>query len=118
MKTYKPYTKSRRGMVTVNYRDLLTKTRPEKSLISGFSRVQGRNNRGRITVRHKGGGNKRLFRDVDFSYDKQNVPAKIVSIEYDPNRSGFIGLAIYADGEKRYVLVPKSTKAGDKFVVS
>ncbi len=105
-------------MVTIDYRDLLTKSKPEKSLISGFSRVQGRNNHGRITMRHKGGGNKRLFRDVDFNYDKKDVPAKIVSIEYDPNRSGFIGLAIYADGEKRYVLVPKSLKAGSKFIVS
>ena len=118
MKTYKPYTPSRRNTVTIDYRGLLTRGNPEKSLTSGFSRVQGRNNRGRITVRHKGGGNKRLFRDVDFTYNKQNVPAKIVSIEYDPNRSGFIGLAIYADGEKRYVLVPKSMKPGDKFVVS
>ncbi|HEY4512176.1 MAG TPA: 50S ribosomal protein L2 [Candidatus Paceibacterota bacterium] len=118
MKTYKPYTKSRRNMVTIDYRTLLTRGSPEKSLTSGFSRVQGRNNRGRITVRHKGGGNKRLFRDVDFTYDKQNVSAKIVSVEYDPNRSGFIGLAIYADGEKRYVLVPKSVKQGDKFIVS
>ncbi|MES2059731.1 MAG: 50S ribosomal protein L2 [Patescibacteria group bacterium] len=118
MKTYKPYTPSRRNTVTINYRDLLTTGKPQKSLTGGFSRVQGRNNRGRITVRHKGGGNKRLFRDVDFTYDKMNVPAKIVSVEYDPNRSGFIGLAVYADGEKRYVLVPKSIKAGDKFIVS
>ncbi|MFA6050891.1 MAG: 50S ribosomal protein L2 [Candidatus Paceibacterota bacterium] len=118
MKTYKPYTKSRRNTVTINYRDFLTKSTPEKSLTSGFTRGYGRNNRGRITTRHKGGGNKKLFRDVDFSYNKKNIPAKIVSVEYDPNRSGFIGLAVYADGEKRYVLLPKSVKVGTPFVVS
>lgn len=118
MKTYKPYTKSRRNTVTINYRDFLSKSEPTKSLVSGGQRGFGRNNRGRITTRHKGGGNKRLFRDVDFSYDKKNVPAKIVSVEYDPNRSGFIGLAVYADGEKRYVLVPKSVKVGSGFIVS
>lgn len=118
MKTYKPYTKSRRHTVTINYRDLLTKSTKEKSLVSGFTRGHGRNNRGRITTRHKGGGNKRLFRDVDFTYDKKNIPAKLASIEYDPNRSGFVGVAVYADGEKRYVLVPKSMKAGEGFVVA
>ncbi|MFA6050877.1 MAG: 50S ribosomal protein L2, partial [Candidatus Paceibacterota bacterium] len=118
MKTYKPYTKSRRNTVTINYRDFLTKSTPEKSLTSGFTRGYGRNNRGRITTRHKGGGNKKLFRDVDFSYNKKNIPAKIVSVEYDPNRSGFIGLAVYADGEKRYVLLPKSVKAGTPFIVA
>lgn len=118
MKTYKPYTKSRRNTVTINYRDLLTKSTPEKSLLSGFTRGYGRNNRGRITTRHKGGGNKKLYRDVDFTYNKKDIPAKIVSVEYDPNRSGFIGLAVYADGEKRYVLVPKSLKAGESFIVS
>ncbi len=118
MKTYKPYTKSRRNTVTINYRDLLSGDKPEKSLVGGFTRAMGRNNRGRITTRHKGGGNKRLFRDVDFVYDKKDIEAKIVSVEYDPNRSGFIGLAVYKDGEKRYVLVPKATKSGDTFIVS
>lgn len=118
MKTYKPYTKSRRNTVTINYRDFITTSTPEKSLTSGFTRGYGRNNRGRITTRHKGGGNKKLFRDVDFSYNKKNIPAKIVSVEYDPNRSGFIGLAVYADGEKRYVLLPKSVKVGTSFVVA
>ena len=118
MKTYKPYTKSRRNTVTINYRDLLTKSDKEKSLVGGSTRAHGRNNRGRITTRHKGGGNKRLFRDVDFTYNKKNIPAKLVSIEYDPNRSGFVGVAQYADGEKRYVLVPKSMKAGESFMVA
>ncbi len=118
MKTYKPYTKSRRNTVTINYREFLSNSAPEKSLVKGGQRGHGRNNRGRITTRHKGGGNKKLFRDVDFAYNKKNVPAKIVSVEYDPNRSGFIGLAVYADGEKRYVLVPKSVKVGDTFLVA
>ncbi len=118
MKTYKPYTKTRRNTVTINYRDLLSGAKPEKSLVGGFNKTGGRNNRGRITTRHKGGGNKRLLRDVDFSYNKKDIPAKIVSVEYDPNRSGFIGLAVYADGEKRYVLVPKEVKVGQTFVVS
>jgi large subunit ribosomal protein L2 len=78
----------------------------------------GRNNRGRITTRHKGGGNKRMYRDVDFVYNKKDIPAKITTIEYDPNRTAFIALAVYADGEKRYVVVPKSVKAGDSFLVS
>ena len=118
MKTYKPTSKSRRQMTNVSYRDVLTKTKPTKSLTSGFKRAVGRNNQGRITTRHKGGGHKRLFRDVDFLYNKKDIPAKITSIEYDPNRSGFIGLAVYKDGEKRYVVLPKSVKAGDMFLVS
>lgn len=105
-------------MSTIEYRKLLTASRPEKSLTSGFRRAVGRNNRGRLTTRHKGGGHKRLFRQVDFVYNKFDIPATIVSIEYDPNRTGFIALAIYKDGEKRYVLAPKNMKVGDTFVVS
>ncbi len=118
MKTYKPYTKSRRHRTTVTYRGVLTASKPEKSLTGGFRRSVGRNSQGRITTRHKGAGNKRLFRDVDFSYNKKDIEAKIMSVEYDPNRSGFIGLAIYKDGEKRYVLLPKTVKVGDTFIVS
>ena len=118
MKTYKPTTKSRRQMSNVNYRELLTKTTPEKSLTHGFRRSVGRNSQGRITTRHKGAGHKRLYRDVDFLYEKKDIPAKIKSIEYDPNRSAFIGLAVYKDGEKRYVILPKSVKPGDSFLVS
>lgn len=105
-------------MTTVTYRGVITKSKPEKSLTSGFKRGVGRNNAGRITTRHKGSGHKRLFREVDFLYDKFNIPAKITSVEYDPNRSAFIGLAVYRDGEKRYVIVPKSIRPGDTFVVS
>jgi large subunit ribosomal protein L2 len=118
MKTYKPTSKSRRQMTNVMYRGVLTKTTPEKSLTHGFRRAVGRNSQGRITTRHKGSGHKRLYRDVDFLYDKKEIPAKIKSIEYDPNRSAFIGLAIYRDGEKRYVVLPKSIKPGDMFIVS
>lgn len=118
MKKYKPTTKSRRGMSVVNYRELLTKRTPEKSLTSGYKRSVGRNSKGRLTTRHKGGGHKRLYREVDFIYNKKDIPAKISSIEYDPNRSGFIGVAVYNDGEKRYVLLPKTAKVGDKFIVS
>lgn len=117
MKKYKPRTPSKRHQSTVTYRGVLTKSTPEKSLTHGFKRSVGRNNQGRITTRHKGGGHKRLYRDIDFKYNKQNIVAKITSIEYDPNRNAFIGLAVYADGEKRYVIVPKSVKLGSKFLV-
>lgn len=117
MKTYKPTTPSKRHQTTVSYRKVLTTSKPEKSLTHGFKRSVGRNHQGRITTRHKGGGHKRLYREVDFMYNKHDIPAKITSIEYDPNRNAFISLAVYADGEKRYVVVPKSMKVGDKFIV-
>ncbi len=118
MKTYKPVTPSRRNMTSILYRDVLTASKPLKKLTKGFKRNSGRNNTGRITTRHKGGGHKRLYREIDFKYDKMDIPAKIATIEYDPNRSGFIGLVTYNDGEKRYVLLPKSLKVGDTFIVS
>ena len=105
-------------MTTVSYKGVLTTGVPQKSLTKGGKRSMGRNNAGRITVRHKGGGNKRLYRDVDFMYNKKDIPAKIASVEYDPNRGGFISFAVYADGEKRYVLSPKNTKVGSSFIVS
>lgn len=105
-------------MTGIDYRKFLTASETEKSLTRGFKRSVGRNNSGRLTVRHKGGGVKRLFRQVDFRYDKLDIPARIASVEYDPNRSGFIGLAVYADGEKRYVLLPQGVRVGDSFVVS
>ena len=105
-------------MTNVTYRGVLTTSTPTKSLTHGFRRSVGRNSQGRITVRHKGSGHKRLYREVDFLYDKKEIPAKIVSVEYDPNRSAFIGLAVYKDGEKRYVVLPKSVKPGDSFIVS
>jgi large subunit ribosomal protein L2 len=117
MKTYKPTTPSKRHQTTVSYRNVLTANEPEKSLTRGFKRSVGRNNQGRITTRHKGGGHKRLYREIDFMYNKRDIPAKITSIEYDPNRNAFISLVNYADGEKRYVIIPKSMKVGDTFSV-
>lgn len=118
MKTYKPITPSRRKMTTVTYRGVLTTNDPYKPLTNGFRRGSGRNAYGRITSQHRGGGHKRSFREIDFMYDKMDIPAKLETIEYDPNRSGFIALVCYADGAKRYVLVPKSMKVGDTFIVS
>ena len=105
-------------MTGVNYRKLLTRTEPEKSLTTGFRRSKGRNKFGRITTRHKGGGHKRLFRNIDFSYNKLEVPLIVKTVEYDPNRSGFIGLAVYADGDKRYILLPNNAKVGDTYIAS
>jgi large subunit ribosomal protein L2 len=117
MKTYHPSTPSRRNTVTIDYRKVLSGDKAEKSLTHGFKRSMGRNNQGRITTQHKGGGNKRLYRDVDFRLNKMDIPAKITTIEYDPNRTAFIGVAVYADGEKRYIVLPKTAKVGDKFVI-
>lgn len=105
-------------MTNVSYKSVITKSEPHKSLTSGQKRSVGRNNVGRITVRHKGGGHKRLWRDVDFRYQKIGIPYKIASVEYDPNRSGLIGLAVYRDGEKKYILVPKNIKVGDELVTA
>jgi large subunit ribosomal protein L2 len=105
-------------MTTVTYRGVLTVAEPHKPLTRGFKRGVGRNAFGRITSQHKGSGHKRSYREIDFTYNKLDIPAKIQTIEYDPNRSGFIALAAYKDGAKRYVLVPKSVKVGDTFVVS
>lgn len=105
-------------MSTIPYGAIITTSEPHKALTSGWKRAVGRNNRGRLTTRHKGGGHKRLFRDIDFTYNKFDIPATVVSVEYDPNRTGFIGLVNYKDGEKRYVLLPKSLKVGSTFIVS
>lgn len=118
LKFYKPVTPSLRAMSRVNYRKLLSGHKPLKALKSGGKRGSGRNGQGRITMRHRGGGHKQLFREVDFRFQKKNIPAKITTIEYDPMRSAFIGLAVYQDGEKRYVVVPKTAKVGSVFIVS
>lgn len=118
MKTYKPTTPSRRNMTTVTYRGVITTQNPYKPLTTGFRRGSGRNAFGRITSQHRGGGHKRSYREIDFVYDKMDIPAKIQTVEYDPNRSGFIALAAYSDGAKRYVLIPKTMKVGDSFIVS
>jgi large subunit ribosomal protein L2 len=118
LKFFKPRTPGTRGMSTLNYRQLLSGDKPTKSLMKGAKSRGGRNSFGRITTRHQGGGHKRAHRDVDFIFDKRDIPATIKTIEYDPFRSAFIGLAVYKDGEKRYVLLPKSVKVGDTFLVS
>lgn len=118
MKSYRPTTKSRRHMTTLPYRELLSGDRPTKSLMKGKKVQAGRNGFGRITTRHQGGGHKQRLRDIDFAYNKKNIPAKVETIEYDPFRSAFIALALYADGERRYVVAPKSMKVGDSFIVS
>jgi len=112
IKRYRPYTPSRRYMTVVDY-SVLTRKEPEKSLIEPQKSQAGRNHHGRITVRHRGGGHKKFYRIVDFRRDKIGVPAKVVSLEYDPNRTAFIALLHYADGEKRYILAPKELKVGD-----
>ena len=112
VKEYKPTSPGRRGMNALTGEELSRK-RPEKSLTEFRSRSGGRNNEGRITVRFRGGGHKRLYRRVDFKRDKFAVPAKVVSIEYDPNRSARIVLLHYADGEKRYILAPQGLAVRD-----
>lgn len=97
---------------------VLTESEPKKNLTKGIKRTSARNNRGRITVRHQGGGHKKLYRFVDFKQDKYNIPGRVASIEYDPNRTAFIALIVYKDGEKRYILAPKDLKVGDVVVTS
>ncbi len=116
MKRYKPTTPGRRGMTSVDYSSL-TKKKPEKKLTKKLVKKAGRGYRGRITTRHKGGGHKRKYRLIDFKrHDKMGVPAKVVSIEYDPNRSCFIALLNYQDGEKRYILAPDGLKVGQEVI--
>ena len=122
LKKRKPTTPGRRGSTTINYRKELSTTKKTKKdakkLTKGRKRAVGRNSDGRITTRHKGGGHKRSYRMIDFKYDKIDIPAKVESVEYDPNRSGFVGLVCYKDGERRYVLLPQEVKVGDTFLVS
>ena len=106
-------------MTQIEYRKVLTATKPHKALTKGFKRGTGRNSAGRITTRHKGGGVKRKYRMIDFSFvDKVNIPYKVETIEYDPNRSAFISLVVYADGERRYILTPQGIKVGDKLITA
>lgn len=111
IKKYKPTTNARRGMSTLVNEDLTAKT-PEKSLTEALNSQGGRNNNGRITTRHQGGGHKRKYRIIDFKRDKNDIPATVSTIEYDPNRSANIALLTYKDGEKRYILAPKGLKVG------
>lgn len=115
IKTYKPYTPSRRNMTGSAF-DEITKSSPEKSLVVRVKNHAGRNSYGKITVRHHGGGAKKLYRIIDFKRNKDGIEAKVAGIEYDPNRSANIALLQYADGEKRYILAPLGLKDGDKVV--
>lgn len=112
VKKYKPTSPGRRGMTSSTF-DEITRSKPERSLIGGLRKRAGRNFRGKITVRHRGGGHKRLYRQIDFKRDKHNIPARVASIEYDPNRSARIALLVYADGEKRYIIAPMGLRVGD-----
>lgn len=110
---YKPTTPARRGMSCLDYKKEITCTEPEKSLLVSKNKTGGRNNTGRITVRHIGGGNRTKYRIIDFKRNKDGIPAKVHSIQYDPNRSANIALLNYADGEKRYILAPVGLSVGD-----
>ena len=115
IKVYKPTTNARRDMSVTDYSEL-SKVAPERSLLVSLKKNSGRNSYGRITVRHRGGGQRRKYRIIDFKRDKFDIPATVVSVEYDPNRSAFIALLQYEDGEKRYILQPAGLKVGDTVV--
>ncbi len=115
IKSYKPTTPSRRQMTCTDYSGL-SKVAPEKSLLETLKKHSGRNNLGRITVRHRGGGNKRKYRIIDFKRDKADMKATVLTLEYDPNRTAHIALVQYEDGEKRYIIAPNGLKVGDTVV--
>lgn len=115
IKNYKPTTPSRRNMSVTDYSEL-SKVAPEKSLLRPLNKKAGRNNYGRITVRHRGGGNRRKYRIIDFKRRKFDVPGKVLTLEYDPNRSSHIALIEYADGEKRYIIAPQGLKVGQEIM--
>ncbi len=115
IKTYNPYTPSRRNMTGLDF-EVITKDTPEKSLTVSLKKTAGRNNQGKITVRHHGGGSRRKYRIIDFKRRKDDIPAIVASIEYDPNRTANIALLNYADGEKAYILAPLGLKVGDKLM--
>lgn len=115
IKVYKPTTNARRNMSVTDYSGL-SKVAPEKSLLAPLKKKSGRNSYGRITVRHRGGGNRRKYRIIDFKRQKFDVPGTVATLEYDPNRSAFIALVEYEDGEKSYIIAPNGVKVGDKIV--
>jgi large subunit ribosomal protein L2 len=117
VKTYRPTTPSRRFLTTADF-SMLTKKAPEKSLLESKKSRAGRNNQGRITTRHQGGGVRQHYRIIDFKRDKTGIPAKVVALEYDPNRTAFIALLQYVDGEKRYILAPLNLNVGDSVIAS
>ena len=112
LKKYKPTSPGRRDMTGSTFEEI-TRAKPQRSKVKGLRKKAGRNNRGRVTVRHRGGGHKRRYRDIDFKRNKIDIPAKVESIEYDPNRSARIALLLYADGERRYIIAPLGLRVGD-----
>ncbi|UQS86350.1 50S ribosomal protein L2 [Nicoliella spurrieriana] len=114
LKKYKPTSNGRRNMTSLNYKEVITTEKPEKSLLAAKKHQAGRNNSGRMTVRHRGGGNKNQYRIIDFKRNKDDVMATVQSIQYDPNRTANIALLVYTDGVKSYILAPKGLKVGDK----
>jgi large subunit ribosomal protein L2 len=116
IKKYKPHSAARRGMTATHFREELSGHKPEKSLLEPLKKTAGRNSYGHITVRHRGGGNKRKYRIIDFKRNKFDMPATVKTLEYDPNRSAFISLIQYEDGEKRYIIAPVGMKVGDTVV--
>ncbi|MCR4328308.1 MAG: 50S ribosomal protein L2 [Patescibacteria group bacterium] len=118
MKSYKPYTPSRRFITGIDYRTVLSKVRPVKKLLITLKSHAGRNSQGRITMRHQGGGAKRRYRMVDFMQNKYNEPAKVIALEYDPYRTSFIARVEYADKEVRYIIAPHGIKVGDSILVA
>ena len=112
IKKYNPTTPGMRGMTVSTFEEITTST-PEKSLTKTLKKHAGRNQRGKITVRHRGGGYRPKYRIIDFKRSKDDIPAKVATIEYDPNRSANIALVVYADGEKRYIIAPNGLKVGD-----
>lgn len=117
IRVYKPTSPARRFMSVLTYEEITT-NKPEKSLLERKKKNAGRNKQGKITVRHQGGGNKVKYRIIDFKRNKLDIPAKVATIEYDPNRSAFIALLNYADGEKRYILAPLGLNVGDTVISS
>lgn len=117
IKKYGPTTPGRRGMTVTDY-SVLSKVAPERSLLEPMKKHSGRNNTGRITVRHQGGGNRKKYRVIDFKRDKMDVPATVLRLEYDPNRSAYIALVEYTDGERRYILAPAGLNVGDTVLSS
>ena len=115
IRTYRPYTETRRFQTGLTFEELTT-NRPHKPLVQAKQRISGRNNQGRVTIWRRGGGHKRQYRIIDFKRDKTGIPARVATVEYDPNRSAFISLLHYADGEKRYILYPTGLKVGDRVV--
>lgn len=115
IKRYKPTSAGQRGKITASFEEVTTST-PEKSLLATKKKTAGRNSYGRITVRHIGGGNRQKYRIIDFKRDKDGIPAKVSTIEYDPNRTSYIALLTYADGEKRYILAPNGLQVGDELM--